>query len=828
MIRSNSNRLVNLIFQSIVLSIIACLLLPVSSSRADDYCYKGPDNAPYNPDLGVLANGQDCSGDIVIDNSVTSISPEAFNGNTNISSVTIPDSVISLGALAFQGATNLETISIGYGLTEIPAGAFFGTGLEGDLTIPSSVVSIGERAFYNSPGIGRVILGEGVETIGEGAFSGDPGFEGSLTSLTLGNSVTSIGNYAFKDQPRLTELSIPDSVTSIGVAAFAGLERLTTLNLGSGLTTIESSAFTGLRSLTSLTIPDTVVEIGTEAFNGATNLVSLTLGDSLESIGRYAFEGVGSLTTLEIPNSVTSIGDNAFNGATNLRSLTLGNSLTSIGAAAFYGAVSLESLVIPDSVFEIGEFAFAGASSLTSLTIGNSIERIKESTFSGVMALPELTIPDSVKHIEKRAFFACRLLVSLTLSDGLETIGEEAFGFANVLTTLIVPSSITSIGREAFSGTGSLLELRFNSDPTIGPAAFEGLPEEAEIFVPFGATAFSGPEWSEFEISYEDPPVSEPITPIVPTYRIYYYGNSYEATSVPVDYAGYFNGGEASITQSIPIRTGYTFLGWNTAEYGSGATYMPGGSLAIGSSDVPLFAQWKINLYRLTFNPNGGPALARESLTQEYGSTTEIPILADNELRTGYTFLNWNTAPDGSGRDYKPLTVFKFEASDLALYAKWKINSYQVKYDGNGQEIGRVPESKVKEFNSVITVNSPSARFVKKGYSFQGWNTKINGSGSTYKPGEVFRLGAGDEILYAMWSPNTYQIKFLNNSKNPLPSGEFQAGGTIHSAPIPAAREGYTFKGWSAKPSRIEVIAFPYTPGVTRAISLYAVWVKNK
>jgi uncharacterized repeat protein (TIGR02543 family) len=89
-------------------------------------------------------------------------------------------------------------------------------------------------------------------------------------------------------------------------------------------------------------------------------------------------------------------------------------------------------------------------------------------------------------------------------------------------------------------------------------------------------------------------------------------------------------------------------------------------------------------------------------------------------------------------------------------------------------------------------------------------------------------LGAGDQTFFAVWKANTYQVKFLSTSKDSLPNGEFQTGGSITSAPTPAARKGYIFKGWSAKPSRTEIISFPYSPGVMRNISLYAVWAKNK
>jgi uncharacterized repeat protein (TIGR02543 family) len=43
--------------------------------------------------------------------------------------------------------------------------------------------------------------------------------------------------------------------------------------------------------------------------------------------------------------------------------------------------------------------------------------------------------------------------------------------------------------------------------------------------------------------------------------------------------------------------------------------------------------------------------------------------------RTGFTFEGWNDAPDGSGKAYAPLNVFKMGPGDLRLYARWVQNN---------------------------------------------------------------------------------------------------------------------------------------------------------
>ena len=532
------------------------------------------------------------------------------------------------------------------------------------------------------------------------------------------------------------------------------------------------------------------------------------------------------MTSIDIPDSVTSIGDYAFRiyEENSLTSITLGNSLTTIGNDAFAGATNVQTLTIPDSVVEIGIGAFGGFNSLETLNIGNSIERIPEGAFIGLSNLTSLRIPDSVKFIEKRAFMGSLSLESLTLGSSVLSIGEEAFDYANSLASLIIPKSVTSIGYRAFGGVGILRELRFEGSPSIGLLAFDGLPNDAEIYAPIGSSALSDPFWDNYEITFFTPPSNRPS---IPTYQVSYLANAVDASSISVDYAGYANGEKVIVAPRAPVRAGYTFLGWNTAANGSGINYAPGSSLTMGSGNVSLYAQWKINSYTLTLDENKGLNTASRSVMGEFRSSYLIPSLSAEQVRPGYTFLGWNSAANGSGQSYQPSVNFSFTA-DTTLYAQWKVNSYSVSYRGNGNQSGRIPANTVQEFGTSLKIQSPSKIFTRKGYTFQGWNSSPDGTGTAYAPGTVITQPSNDLTLYANWLANTYQVRFFSSTKESIPNGKFATGGRILSAPTPAARAGYIFKGWSITPARTQIITFPYAPTATRNISLYAVWEKKK
>ena len=72
----------------------------------------------------ILIDGTTCSGDVVIPDSVTSISEGAFDGCKGLISITIPNSVKSIGDSAFRSCSSLTEITIPNSVTSIGGVAF--------------------------------------------------------------------------------------------------------------------------------------------------------------------------------------------------------------------------------------------------------------------------------------------------------------------------------------------------------------------------------------------------------------------------------------------------------------------------------------------------------------------------------------------------------------------------------------------------------------------------------------------------------------------------------------------------------------------------------
>lgn len=122
--------------------------------------------------------------------------------------------------------------------------------------------------------------------------------------------------------------------------------------------------------------------------------------------------------------------------------------------------------------------------------------------------------------------------------------------------------------------------------------------------------------------------------------------------------------------------------------------------------------------------------------------------------KDGYGFRGWSTSSGGSvvyGTS-SPISVTVTESNPYVtrrIYAIFTQLSI-LHYDGNGSGVTNIPGNVQKYKGSTNALSSTIP--VRVGYSFKGWNTRANGTGTTYQPGQnvVFSAG-GNWYLYAIW-----------------------------------------------------------------------------
>ena len=234
----------------------------------------------------------------------------------------------------------------------------------------------------------------------------------------------------------------------------------------------------------------------------------------------------------------------------------------------------------------------------------------------------------------------------------------------------------------------------------------------------------------------------------ISTYTISYNANN--GTGAPGDQIKTQNI-NLTLSDTIPTRSGYKFMGWNTNSDGSGTSYASGSSYTENES-VTLYAQWK-QIFTITYDANNGTG-APSSQTKIAGEA--ITLSNTIPTRSNYEFDGWNTNSDGSGASYAPGATYSSD-SDVTLYAKWK-QIYTISYNANGGS--GVPSSQSKVYGTSITLSSTTP--TKTGYTFTDWNTSSDGTGTSYAPGGSY--SANESItLYAQWRINMVLIKLSTN-----------------------------------------------------------------
>lgn len=143
-----------------------------------------------------------------------------------------------------------------------------------------------------------------------------------------------------------------------------------------------------------------------------------------------------------------------------------------------------------------------------------------------------------------------------------------------------------------------------------------------------------------------------------------------------------------------------------------------------------------------------------------------------------------------------------------------------------------------KYTDSNVYINSATP--VKKGCKFLGWNTKEDGSGTSYQPGNLYDVNqdGGNVTLYAQWTPWKHTVRYDANAKDdtsvkgiPVSQSKTANVDITLSSGIPT-RNGYTFLGWNTK---ADGNGTAYASGATYThdqdggtVTLYAQWTPWK
>ncbi|MBR3871427.1 MAG: InlB B-repeat-containing protein, partial [Paludibacteraceae bacterium] len=252
------------------------------------------------------------------------------------------------------------------------------------------------------------------------------------------------------------------------------------------------------------------------------------------------------------------------------------------------------------------------------------------------------------------------------------------------------------------------------------------------------------PEKPEEPEKPEDPdtPVdpSDPEIPIVTEYTVSYDANGGTGSMSEVKVK---ENETITIAENAFTRSMFQFTGWNTKADGTGTSYADKASIKVTQS-ITLYAQWK-EYYTITFDANGGTGSMSEVKVKE----NETITIAENTFtRTMFKFAGWNTKSDGTGTSYADKASIKVTQS-ITLYAQWN-KYYTITFDANGGTGSMSEMTGVYAQYITLTEN----KFTRAGYYFRLWNTKSDGTGTSYADTASIKV-TQSITLYAQWRVST-------------------------------------------------------------------------
>jgi uncharacterized repeat protein (TIGR02543 family) len=139
----------------------------------------------------------------------------------------------------------------------------------------------------------------------------------------------------------------------------------------------------------------------------------------------------------------------------------------------------------------------------------------------------------------------------------------------------------------------------------------------------------------------------------------------------------------------------------------------------------------------------------------KYSPGAELTLLGNsgNLTKAGSIFKGWTVT--GSTTTYiagdKVTIPLTHPSSTFNVTVKWA-PVYTVTYNGNGSDGGSVPvDANAYEQGANVNV-APAGTLTRTGFTFAGWNTLANGTGTARAAGSTFAMASANVTLYAKWN----------------------------------------------------------------------------
>lgn len=272
---------------------------------------------------------------------------------------------------------------------------------------------------------------------------------------------------------------------------------------------------------------------------------------------------------------------------------------------------------------------------------------------------------------------------------------------------------------------------------------------------------------------------------------------SYELTSFSTSSTIYGVGtsysGTPAGTFGFKVVAGYS-SGTYAFQSGSNYLYWTTGNSLTTNSTLSANTSWNVSI-------SSGNA----TITNSNTSTRQIVWNVGSPR-----FATYNSPSIGSS--YYNIQLYKISGGSSTTYSNYSTQCSEgtkvtITFHANGGEgtmaAQQVPQSTSRNLNTCT--------FTRTHYTFNGWNTQANGSGTSYADGASINTST-DLTLYAQWTEaSQYTVTFKNNGVVYATEENYAGENITCLTSNPTACEGYTFEGWSTVTQATEATSKPST-----------------
>lgn len=264
-------------------------------SVGGNLCYKLDDGTLWVRCNGAMPNYEECktpwyanAADItavVLEEGMTSIGSNAFDGCVNLTNVEVCQSITTVGLNAFADCTALSNVS--YLGTVAQWNGLEAASGEGNTPLFSAVMNSGYSGVcgdhatwtYDQEAKTLIIDGTGpmwdwnAETYQNTPWSK---FKTEIETIEFKEGITATGRYAFCYMEALNEIKFASTIEIIGGYGFCWNDTLETLTLPEGVRFISGRAFSRVESLKTVYLPSTLESVDMYAFMSNDNSVTIS------------------------------------------------------------------------------------------------------------------------------------------------------------------------------------------------------------------------------------------------------------------------------------------------------------------------------------------------------------------------------------------------------------------------------------------------------------------------------------------------------------------------------------------------------------------------